>query len=562
VNLLPVIARELRQQARALFTYNLRVLGAGALLLVGGYVVATFNRPASELGAWLFGCLNAALFGAIWILTPLTCADCLSREKREGTMGLLLLTPLKAWEIVAAKGAVHGIRAFTLLLVVAPVMTIPVLMGGVGWSEIAASFLNNFSALGLALAGSLIASSATRRWLSALLLAFVFAAIFVAALAWMIGVNAETEGGTSSSTTLRDFINPPDDWPIYRCVREILLPFSVVNSGAYGLITFSKLPAIRQTAILRGDCVIAGLSILTILAAVPLAAWIVRRTWREKIPGPFQRWVARTFCTPSFAKMLYRRWSRGNLERNPVGWLGRRHWLGRLGTWFWLLLVLLPFCVPIWIQKSISFGNLRWDMSWLLVGGLAIGSARGFRDERESGLMELLLVSPLGETRIILGRLWGLCAQFLPAFAALLLLGWMLSSRVALTRDLEPTDALLPIGSFIALPVIGLYQSLRRASFIGAFLGTIWVGLVIPGGLKLLLVFAANILEAQTTDLYPPPEYTRYFSDQSFTVGSVSLTPSFWFAPFFQLILTGWAGRRLHRTLVRRNFAFSKMTSG
>ena len=43
--------------------------------------------------------------------------------------------------------------------------------------------------------------------------------------------------------------------------------------------------------------------------------------------------------------------------------------------------------------------------------------------ERESGVLELLLVSPLGEKQIIAGRLSGLWGQFAPA-AVLLLAIW------------------------------------------------------------------------------------------------------------------------------------------
>ena len=51
---------------------------------------------------------------AIWVLVPLLVADCLSRERREGTLGLLFLTPLTANDIVIAKGLSHGLRAVTL----------------------------------------------------------------------------------------------------------------------------------------------------------------------------------------------------------------------------------------------------------------------------------------------------------------------------------------------------------------------------------------------------------------------------------------------------------------
>ncbi len=131
---LPVIARELRASARQPFTYYLRVLGVTALLLASAlFGLQVGFRPA--FGRELFAALHCALFGAIWLLVPMLTADCISRERREGTLGLLFLTPLKGTDVVVAKGLAHGLRAVTLGLAVVPVLTIPFLLGGVSWAE-------------------------------------------------------------------------------------------------------------------------------------------------------------------------------------------------------------------------------------------------------------------------------------------------------------------------------------------------------------------------------------------------------------------------------------------
>src|SRR5581483_5796418 len=75
-----------------------------------------------------------------------------------------------------------------------------------------------------------------------------------------------------------------------------------------------------------------------------------------------------------------------------------------------------------------SFYSLQKFMAWLLLGSLAMTAAGSFRRERESGVLELLLVSPLNEKQIIGGRLRGLWAQFLPAFVLLLGVGMYFDS--------------------------------------------------------------------------------------------------------------------------------------
>src|SRR5580658_138597 len=130
MTLLPIFERELRTQSRLAFTYNLRVLGALAVLLA--WLLYSYSHPSVHApGGELFSRLNCALLGSIWVLAPLLCADCISRERREGTVGLLFLTPLRARDVVLAKGLVHGLRAFCLLLTALPVITIAFLLGGV-----------------------------------------------------------------------------------------------------------------------------------------------------------------------------------------------------------------------------------------------------------------------------------------------------------------------------------------------------------------------------------------------------------------------------------------------
>src|SRR5947208_14027660 len=129
---LPIIARELRAAARHSFTYYLRALGVGALLLASLFF-GLQNGFGPTLGGRLFGNLHLTLFFAIWILVPLLTADCISRERREGTLGLLFMTPLKGTDIVVAKSLAHGLRAMSLWLAVLPVLTIPFILGGVSW---------------------------------------------------------------------------------------------------------------------------------------------------------------------------------------------------------------------------------------------------------------------------------------------------------------------------------------------------------------------------------------------------------------------------------------------
>ncbi len=180
---LPVIVRELRAEARRTFNYWLRVVGAGAMAFVVVSILINPRIRPSDLGQRLFSGLNATLFIAIWVLAPLMTADCLSRERREGTLGLVFLTRLKPFGIVLGKSLIHGWRAMTLFLALLPLLTLPFLMGGVSGKDVAMALILDSSALMLALAAGLLASAwskdGVRVLMAAELLSLVFALAFM-----------------------------------------------------------------------------------------------------------------------------------------------------------------------------------------------------------------------------------------------------------------------------------------------------------------------------------------------------------------------------------------------
>jgi hypothetical protein len=73
-------------------------------------------------------CRPAGLF-ASWPL--LGTADCISSEKREGTLGLLFLTDLKGYSVILGKMLATSLNSFYALTAIFPVLAIPLLLGGI-----------------------------------------------------------------------------------------------------------------------------------------------------------------------------------------------------------------------------------------------------------------------------------------------------------------------------------------------------------------------------------------------------------------------------------------------
>jgi len=116
----------------------------------------------------------------------------------------------------------------------------------------------------------------------------------------------------------------------------------------------------------------------------------------------------------------------------------------------------------------------------VLLLGLAFSATGSFRGELETGAFELLLVTPLRERQIITGRVRGLWRQFLPA---MLVYGagsiYLSSGWSDMERSQRAWLALAgTLTGYCALPLIGLYFSVRRWNFLAAWLVTCVVGLL------------------------------------------------------------------------------------
>src|SRR5208282_145231 len=105
-------------------------------------------------------------------------ADCLSVEKREGTLGLLFLTDLKGYDVALGKLAAHSVYAVFGLLAVFPVLALPLLTGGVSGGEFWRVTLVFCDTLYFSLAIGLLFSAICREgWLAMSLVVVILVAV-------------------------------------------------------------------------------------------------------------------------------------------------------------------------------------------------------------------------------------------------------------------------------------------------------------------------------------------------------------------------------------------------
>jgi hypothetical protein len=131
---LPVVERELRIAARGPGSHRWRTSVAGIGLGFMALLTAAHsarNYPAEVLGVSLFQALIMVSAMYAFLASVSVTADSVSREKREGTLGLLFLTELRGRDIILGKLAANSLNTIYGLLGLLPLLAIPVMLGGV-----------------------------------------------------------------------------------------------------------------------------------------------------------------------------------------------------------------------------------------------------------------------------------------------------------------------------------------------------------------------------------------------------------------------------------------------
>ncbi len=431
---LSVAERELRSAARQKGTYRIRWISAAAafaLLLWLGWAMGMFQNRSAAPG--VFRVFSVLIFLYCLFVGSAATADCISREKREGTLGLLFLTNLNSAEIVAGKLCAHGLTLIYSLLAFFPVMALPVLLGGITFGEFWRTVLALVNVLFFAMAAGFNASAVSVRQFTAIAQATGMALVF--------GV-----GLSGAAEIMRHLGCPPS------VVHTVAMfsPLHTLHTAVLGI----RAPAGSQYWL--SLVVVAGVT----SAWMALAAWRVGRSWRDQ-PKRTGFW-----CRFRFGERLRERGraARTDLRRrlldiNPFFWLAGRQ---RVSAPVFMLLTTVLVCLTLWVtapyfQKMFRGTNeaavLGSLFAWLWTGlaihalvlyyGAFVASQR-LAEDKQIGALELVLVTPTSERAIGRG-LWLAYGRrmLFPILVAVLVHGffvWQLMTMVVL----DPPGGKLP----------------------------------------------------------------------------------------------------------------------
>jgi ABC-type transport system involved in multi-copper enzyme maturation permease subunit len=386
---LPLVTRELRAASRRKSTYRIRRWIAVLAFIVGLFFIAMGMLGSRDAGQVLFKFLTtfAVLFALLAgiFFTP----DCISEEKREGTLGLLFLTDLKGYDIVLGKFISRSLNAFYGLLALLPIAAISLLLGGLTGSEFwrtALALLNLLFvclAIGVFVSG-LARQSRTATGVTVLLILLTFG--ILSSLSWL-----STVAYVPTILTWLAYLSP-------------LYPYMWSDDISYG----------THSALFWETLAISHLFGWFLLG---FTSWLLPRIWQEKAILPEHKGILWRLRRQSRGSDTQRDKARQKLlPINPILWLVGDEPAIRNIVWLivivWgALIVFLSSQEPAKSLWTAFVGTLI--LGFLLKVMVASQACRFFVESRKNGSLEMLLCTPLRNRDIIRGQWLSLKRLFL-----------------------------------------------------------------------------------------------------------------------------------------------------
>lgn len=488
---LALVERELRVRARKADTYWVRVVAVViALLILGWMLLVQGLSPLGSGGATLFGAL--CTLGFVWSLLEgvRTTADCISSEKRDGTLGLLFLTHLNSRNLVLGKLVAAGLASFYGVLAMVPVLALTLLPGGVTAGEVVRMALVLINTLWVALACGLVGSARSRErsraWMGTLL---VLGLVMFGPL-----VLAGLPGAVMWLMTLLAGVVTTDALRLGPLVRWLAAGSPIVAFGHAFASTYARDPALFWFSL--------GFTHGLGWAGVVLASLTLARQWAEETVGP----AASSLTLPRRPNRRLDALTRTRmLTVNPAWWLAARQ--AGLRWWAWALAGVYCLSVLQWVVGLPFSGTVRW--TWPVTVGLLLGfyftvaldACRLITEARQSGALELLLVSPLSQGQLLCGQWRALCHRHLgPALLLVSGIGlnmvaanWRLVTGQTANPDMvwfmwgQLLNQLLGVGlTLVTVVLVGQWLALRLKKPVAAPAWTVALTFLAPWALRLL----------------------------------------------------------------------------
>lgn len=459
--MLPIVQRELQVAARnpKLYAWRIRA-GLLVFLVATGLILSSSVRVSAGTAGGVFQVLSFLALLICLLEGTRRCADSISEEKRQGTLGLLFLTDLKGFDIVLGKFTAACVRSFSVLFAFVPILAVTLLIGGTTGAEFWRMVLVLFATLFASLSFCLLISTLTST-------GSIGASLGILGLWTIVPFLMRAVPGV-----------PALGW------ISTLSPLSLFadSSEAY----YSRNPSFLWFGL--GGIFILAISSLGLASLILPSVWQDKPTGRKTSP---QSEITRSRESKSKNGVL--------LDRNPVAWLffsaraSRQiqlaHWIGGSLACFGMFAI--NFVRPSYGTniptgtEAILPGIIILILVILTSLFVANESSRNLAEAKSNGALEMILSTPVTVPQIISGQ-WLALRPALIAAVTILTGAAILGSVYAIAVQAHFGIFLLlksitqSILGFLAAGWAGMWMALTSKTPARAFFKTILVGLILP----------------------------------------------------------------------------------
>lgn len=340
------------------------------------------------------------LLAILVLMIPAFPATSIVREKNQGTLALLLNSPMSSWAIYLGKAL--GMLGFVLLLLAMsfPAATAAYAMGGISWLG---QVLPLYGILVLVLAQytalALLISSYTNSTDSAL--RTTYGAVLLMAVV-SLGPHFFLQGQAGLLPQLADWL---------RCVSPVPVIMELAGHGDVAAFGMENSPTLARFL----GFAVGSTALFALVTVLRLNAFLLDRPRPQGVVTDERSLGQRVFRRMVFLVDPHRRKSGIGPFVNPVmvkefrtRRFGRIHWLFRL--------VAVAALVSLLLTYAATTGTIDWGVE--TIGGIMIVlqvallivltpslAANLISAERESGGWGLLMMTPMSATSILLGKL-------------------------------------------------------------------------------------------------------------------------------------------------------------
>jgi ABC-type transport system involved in multi-copper enzyme maturation permease subunit len=502
---LPLLAKELAEQAARKRTYVLRVVCA-ILAFSGAYFTFTTastydpNNLFSILGQGrgLFDKLLELQFVGIYLFLPAITCTAITAEKERGTLGLLFITRLGPWTIILEKLAARMTSMLSVLLLLMPLFAIAYSLGGVSAAEVwTAAWLLLISVFQVG-SVSILCSAYSRTTVGAFLGSYMLMFLVLFGLPSVEAI-LSVEISSSIGQYYFSYLDLPDtafpgSWMVpsrYGETGDLADGFAYIFSAPYVQSVFTGSSAgIGVRFLLSLPIIVSGLLSLVLARSLLLRRAFVSPTYR------LLKWFR---SLDQVYVKLNDRYTRGIVlvrekkthrlpDMEPILW--RESTKTTLGTFRYLVRVVVAIELPL--AAILSFfatykavheltgtgvvAFVLWTIAIMLVTVKSAGLIAG---ERNRETLDVLLTTPLTSAELLRQKFRGVRRLIfvltvpLLSLAAFELWWWATISRSSYSTD--TIISLLTVG-LAGLPMLGFWvvvivAYLTLAARIGFYVG-------------------------------------------------------------------------------------------